>query len=216
MTKLRDLTGFRFNRWHVIERAPNDRHRNTRWHCRCNCGTLRIVNGANLTRGLSPSCGCLRKENNTKRLTTHGLAKSRIYKRWADMIQRCHNPALSCYPRYGGRGITVCKEWRESFAAFYAEMGEPPAKGMTIDRINNDRGYEPGNCRWSTPKEQANNTRRNHLLRLGDETLTLIQWAKRLNLSRDTIVHRLKLGWPIERVLSPVKYHSSGKPLPPP
>jgi hypothetical protein len=132
------------------------------WLCRCECGTLTIVDGTALRLGNTRSCGCLNLESLRGR-ARHGKARgghSRVYRIWNAMKQRCHNPNQPHFPRYGGRGIAVCDEWRKSFDAFYAHMGDPPSLDHSIDRIDNDLGYQPGNCRWATDSEQMKNRRK--------------------------------------------------------
>lgn len=132
----------------------------------------------------------------------HGLSYSSEYGIWKHVCGRCLDPKEAGYENYGGRGITVCDEWRTSFSAFYRDMGPRPSKSHSIDRINNDGHYTPENCRWATPTEQCNNTRKNTFLTFGGETMTWTQWARKLDISRETIVYRVQQGWPIERVLS--------------
>ena len=132
------------------------------WSVRCDCGTEKEMTASQL-QGQTVSCGCHRNAVATKRLTTHGKAAggnahTRVYRIWNAMKQRCQNPNQPHYERYGGRGITVCDRWQK-FAEFYADMGDPPTDQHSIDRIDNDRGYEPGNCRWATLIEQAQNKR---------------------------------------------------------
>lgn len=118
------------------------------------------------------------------------------------MIDRCHNGRSKDCARYGGRGIVVCQRWRASFDAFLADMGRRPAAVLSIDRIDNDKGYEPGNCRWATDSEQARNRRSNLLLTHRGETLPLIVWAQRTGIGRATIAHRVKAGWPVDEALT--------------
>jgi len=142
--------------------------------------------------------------------TRHGEApaggSSAEYRVWQGMLTRCRNPRRQNYPHYGGRGITVCAEWSTSYAAFLQDVGRRPTAHHSLDRIDNTRGYEPGNVRWATAKEQAHNTRRNRQLTARGVTLPLCDWARRLGVDRMTITRRLKLGWTVEAaVLTPPK-----------
>ena len=202
MTKKNDLLGQRFIRWTVIAEAAANTNGQSMWLCRCDCGTERAVLAMNLRRGLSPSCGCKRKDNNRERLTTHGLHGCRAYRIWVNMIQRCHSPQNPSFPRYGGRGVTVCDEWRGSFTAFIEDMGHPPSDDYSIDRIDNNGGYSAANCRWATAKEQCANRRSSRLITHNGETLPLVEWARRSGLHHMTISDRILRGWPLERALS--------------
>jgi len=159
--KFIDITGHRFGRLIALE--PVDRER---WRFRCDCGTERIAYKSNVRRGLTHSCGCLRREVTITRRTSHGHTrngiKSKSYKTWESMLERCYNPNNKQFKDWGGRGITVCNRWRHSFENFYADMGEKPV-GKLLDRINNDGNYEPGNCRWATWKQSGGNRRPAHL-----------------------------------------------------
>lgn len=130
------------------------------WKCQCDCGSVSNVKSANLRSGQSKSCGCLRKENGIKANTKHGMSNSPEIHIWHKMIKRCTNPKDPAYKNYGGRGITVCDRWLGSFEAFYEDMGPRPHKDLTIERVDNDKGYCPENCKWETRKENNRNVRK--------------------------------------------------------
>ena len=159
-----DLTGMKFDR--LTARWPagrqGKRHPSIMWLASCDCGRLTVVGGSRLRSGNTKSCGCRNSEVAEARVLIHGHGRhddlSPEYRTWKAMRQRCMNPRAKNYRHYGGRGITVCERWN-TFTNFLADMGPKP-KGRSIDRINNDGNYEPSNCRWATPKEQAKNTRK--------------------------------------------------------
>lgn len=136
------------------------------WLCKCECGKIKSIRQDHLRSGRTVSCGCHKVELSTKRLMTHGKSKTRTYRIWRDMINRCHYENYPERHLYGGRGIIVCDRWRFSFDNFIADMGEA-GDGLSIDRINTNGNYEPGNCKWSTPKEQALNRRKPEKQSLG-------------------------------------------------
>lgn len=158
-----DLSGTRFGRLFVIGRSDVVVRGHSTWVADCDCGRRVNVISNNLRRGLTRSCGCFAAEQASRLMTRHGYArKGRIateHKIWMQIIQRCRNPNDLSYKNYGGRGIRVCDRWANSFEAFLSDMGHRPSKLFSIDRINNDGNYEPGNCRWATAKQQAANRR---------------------------------------------------------
>lgn len=149
------LTSRRFERLTVVNRRGSDKNGHSLWECVCDCGNTVIISGTNLKSSHTTSCGCMNKEAITK----HGLRNSPEYQSWKAMIQRCTNPKAQGYEYYGGRGITVCSPWLNSFEEFYADMGLRPSNGYSIDRIDNNKGYYKENCRWATSAEQNKNKR---------------------------------------------------------
>lgn len=155
----KNIIGDRFGRMVVVRlHDPGASGRHASWECRCDCGKTSVAQGSKLANGNTKSCGCLRRELGIAANTTHGRARTPTYRIWVLMRYRCFNPKAKPYKYYGGRGITVCDRWL-SFQNFFDDMGERPS-GMSIDREDNDGNYEPGNCRWATPKEQRANQRR--------------------------------------------------------
>lgn len=198
--KIEDLTGQKFGKWTVLEFSHVAPRGRAVWLCRCECGTERKVYAYNLNSGASTSCWCSKN--------IHGMAGKPIYKAWVQMKQRCYNPHDPQFHNYGARGIAVCNSWRESFAAFLADMGERPI-GTTLDRIDNDGPYAPDNCRWATDREQCRNTRQNHVIEHDGQSHTVIEWSEISGLAQHVIRSRLRLGWSIEDALTrPVRQHS--------
>lgn len=184
--------------------------------CKCDCGNSVYIDSSSLLNGNTKSCGCINRELVTYRNTTHGMSKERIYSIWAGMISRCENPGDSMnYMNYGGRGISVCKEWSESFMSFYTwSMEHGYAGDLSIDRIDNDGDYCPENCRWTTVKEQARNRRSNINVEYKGEVKTLKQWSEEYGVEYSTLHSRYKyLGWDFEKaLLSPVVHKVDGRP----
>lgn len=203
MSGLIDITGQRFGRLVVLCRIPSDSTAGgtvrTRWKVLCDCGNLIETRGHNLRSGDTKSCGCLIQDVLAERNHKHGHCSTRTYRIWLNMKQRCNNPANKNWADYGGRGIRICERWRD-FSAFFLDMGEAPAWG-SIDRINNDGGYEPGNCRWATQRQQCQNTRRNRFIEFNGEIKPLSEWARDLGVHIATLHYRVN-HWALERALS--------------
>lgn len=189
----RDLAGFRSGRL-VVVRPLTWASKYLRWLCRCDCGrTAEVPDQCLLRAKATQSCGCLRDERTAARCRTHGMTNSPTYQSWCSMITRCENQNRRHYASYGGRGILVCERWRHSFEAFLADMGERP-KGTTLDRINNDGNYEPGNCRWATSKQQANNKRKSVRVVVDGTEETIPDLASKNGLSMYTLYQRRRRG----------------------
>lgn len=205
MPSVRDWASVRQGNLLVIRQVDTRSDGQSMWECRCDCGATCIKSSGNLRQGIkscSTRCGISR--SNRKR-AKHGLARSKEWRAWCAAKQRCHNPKNPQYENYGGRGITMCKKWRGSFAAFIDHIGLAPSGKHTLDRINNDKGYEPGNVRWVTATEQLNNTRRNRYVFLGDRKLGLGAAAKEFGLTYACVNARVRRGLTGWDVVSPVK-----------
>lgn len=190
MPRYIDLTGQKFNRLTFLNPVPEMRNRN--WELLCECGNTTRAQAGNVTSGHTRSCGCLQIEVRT----THGRSKSPEYEAWANMTGRCRNPKHTGWKYYGARGILVCEEWlgRGGFDVFIAHIGERPHKGLSIDRIDNERGYEPGNVQWATIDQQARNKRSNHWIEINGERKLLRDWAEIYDIDETTIIHRIERG----------------------
>jgi hypothetical protein len=203
--KLIDRTNQKYGKLTVISRAPDATikggQKRIMWRCLCECGAETIVGAANLANGHTKSCGCKVREACSKSFKRHGQTETKAYRAWCLMKTRCTNPSVSTYVNYGARGIKICDKWFNSFEAFLSDMGHPPSPTHSLDRINSDGNYEPGNCRWSDPYEQSNNRRNNNRYTLGDKTMNESQWARELDLSVSALRCRIK-NWPLEKALS--------------
>jgi len=202
--KPQNLTGNVYNRLTVLKQEA--RHvlpsgwPKAKYFVRCECGKEFSIFATSLTSGKAQSCGCLSKELLSERFKTHGLSKTQIRGVWSAMLERCRNKRHKQYMNYGGRGITVCERWYD-LANFVADMGERP-KGLTLDRVDNNKGYSHENCRWATKLEQARNTRGNRLFTINGVTKCLSAWCGEYKIHKCTVRGRLTAGWPIELALT--------------
>lgn len=200
--KVKDLAGHKYGQWTVLQYAgiaPNSRK--AAWLCECTCGTRRNITSSNLKSALS--CGCGRREKTILRNTTHGRARSPEHTTWCAMKSRCYNQNEPGYVDYGGRGISVCDRWKDSFASFLSDMGLKPFPEASIGRIDNDGNYEPNNCRWETHGQQARNTRRTRRIAIGNDSKCFSDWAKEAGVTPSTFSNRVDANWSADDLLLP-------------
>lgn len=204
----------------LIDITPTGR---TIWFCQCACGGTVSARSDHLRGGVTKSCGCLEQERRERKFTPkpkkrresratggttkirHGMSYSSLYRVWQHMTKRCRNPKDDHYPSYGGRGIIVCDEWRHSFQTYHDYVTRLPDYGKesyTLDRIDNNGDYEPGNVRWATKTEQARNTRQNQMITFDGKTQCISAWAVEIGMNRKTLDKRLKSGWSVEMTLT--------------
>lgn len=216
MPNFMDLTGKVFGRLTVIQRVTASESRNVKatiWECRCQCGTTKSIRAGSLRSGETRSCGCLYIESHTRHghssRDRRGKVRSREYVVWLGMINRTTNENSAGYSEYGGRGISMCERWRNSFEAFLDDMGPRPSSRHSLDRINVDGNYEPGNCRWATPLAQMRNTRWNRNITWMGKTQCLQAWANELGMSSKLLSERLRTGWSVDAAFTTPKIPNS-------
>ena len=186
------IIGKRFGRLLVMELDHVGKRGETWWKCKCDCGNDKIICRGGLTSGDNISCGCYHKEHNHEFNKKHGLTSHPLYTIWSGMVQRCHNKNASNYYRYGGKGISVCSEWKNDFKKFYDwAIGNGYAEGLSIDRKDNSKGYCPENCRWSNIQEQANNRTNNRYVTFNGVTHTLSEWSRITKVNIETLRYRI-------------------------
>lgn len=198
-SKVQDISGLHFGRWTVL-RFLGREGTTSYWLCRCECGIETRVGARNLKNGTSTSCGCWMREKAAARNRTHGYAGRPEYQAWEGLIARCTRVKHKSYANYGGRGITVCERWRK-FENFIVDVGPRPISKRTpytLERVDNSKGYEPGNVIWAIYKKQARNRRNNHLVTYSGETRCLAEFIEILGLDGERVRSRLKRGWTIE------------------
>lgn len=199
MSRRMELTGMTFGRLTVLGfNGITETKKVSTWLCQCACGNMRIARGSNLKSGITKSCGCLKTEVNKSR-SHHGMSKTRTFRIWGGMLNRCHNKNSPLYENYGGRGIAVCERWK-SFNNFLADMGEVP-KGLSIERLDNNANYCPENCVWADVKVQGRNRRTNRFITFNGQKQCLKAWSEQLGISHMALSSRLKI-WPIDRALT--------------
>ena len=200
-----DLTGERFGRLTVVRQEGKNRQGCYLWLCECDCGNPKIVNGAELRRGNVSSCGRLNRELARDRLVKHGYSRTKLYSEWLIMRRRCRDDGSYNSMKYAQRGIKVCDSWRndfQSFADYVSHLPHFEEPGYSLDRIDNDGDYEPGNVRWADATTQANNRRNNVRITYAGETHTMDEWARLLGIPYSRLQWRFYNGWSIEKVLS--------------
>lgn len=205
----KDITGQRFGR--LVALGPVALDSCVRWLCQCDCGNTAVVSGHELrrreteSRSRTKSCGCLRREASAQRLRTHGMWGKRIYGIWRGIIDRCTNPNIHNFADYGGRGVIICEEWRHDFQAFHAYVSRLPnyaKKGFSIDRVDNEGSYVPGNVRWATQAEQNRNRRISRMITYQGKTQCLQAWEEEQGFRKGTLQQRLDRGWATERAMT--------------
>ena len=175
------------------------------WQCRCPCGTEFQAAGTYLRSGKAHGCNQCSKKRVIRAITKHGAIGTREYVTYSAMKSCCYNPKDKRYDRYGGRGITICSRWMESFNNFLSDMGQKPSKEHSIERLEVDKGYEPGNCIWATLSEQANNRSNNTRIEINSVTKNLTQWSRETGVCRTVILRRMKRGLSGEALVAQTK-----------
>lgn len=198
-----DITGRRFGMLTAVEEAGRTPSLAPVWWCICDCGTRKQIIKTSLVGGKATSCGCEFKKRMSVRVTTHGLSRSKTYKLWQSMVDRCKNPLNKAYKNYGGRGIRVCDRWLK-FEGFYSDMGDRP-DGLTLERVDNDGDYCLENCRWASYKEQLRNTRRNRFIEYSGESRCIAEWAEILGVNQSLLRRKIEK-LPLDIAMDPSKW----------
>lgn len=198
--KLQDFTGLKFGRLSVISRSEN-RGKHVRWSCVCECGKFTAVSSTHLKTGHTKSCGCVRNDicsSRGKAMAKHGMWNSPEWNAWKSMKDRCLRKTNEKYPIYGGRGITVCDEWIGSFNDFFAHVGLRPSSSHSLDRIDSNKGYEPGNVRWADIFQQNNNKRTNVTVDVDGVLMTAAQVSRHFGITNRAALYRISRGLPLD------------------
>lgn len=206
-----DYIGLRSGRLVIISFHHKTKSNHKYFICKCDCGKEVIVRGSSIVQQKTKSCGCLAKEKSKERGTKHGMFGTRIYRIWSGIKRRCYDPKVSAYKWYGGKGINYCKEW-ESFSNFYEWAKNNGYKdNLTIDRIDVNGNYCPENCRWIDDTEQARNRSNNKIIEYNGEKHCLSEWSEIYNINYETLLTRIRRGFPFEEVLNHEKYKQYNK-----
>lgn len=211
MCKRESLVGRKFGRLTITAEQAGHNRKNARVLCLCDCGVTCWRDRGNVRRGATRSCGCYKRERIMPLRRTHGMFGTAEYRAWAAIKTRCYNQKSKDFPRWGGRGITVCDRWLHSFMAFYEDMGPRPEGATSIDRKDSNGPYSPDNCRWATWADQARNTGQNVWVMFGGERTKLVDLAAKYGVRSADLRRRLRLGWSIEKAIgAPIKHcHAS-------
>lgn len=186
-----ELAGMKFGR--LVAKSVRVSNGKRLWLCACRCGGSKSADASALVSGRVTSCGCAKSK--------HGRSGSPTYHVWHSMKRRCYDPNREGFHRYGGRGLTYCARW-EKFENFLKDMGEKPSRSCSLERIDNNKGYTPSNCRWATAKEQARNRSDNKLVTFNGKTACVMEWAERLGMPFTTLSNRLLRGWTVQRAMT--------------
>jgi len=197
--RFKDLRNQRFGKLLALEPIKKSYDANYYWLCICDCGKEKTILSSNLVRGISTTCGC-GKIKLGEVTTKHGMTKTRIFKIWAGIRKRCNNSKCESYKHYGGRGIVISEKW-DNFIDFYNDMKEGYADDLSLDRIDPNGNYEPGNCRWATSKTQNRNRRNNNVITFNNESKTLSEWAELSGNNYTVINYRIRKGWDVEKAI---------------
>ena len=200
-----DLIGQKFGKLTVVVKLSKNKHGEMTWLCKCDCGKERTATSNKLTHGYTISCNSCRYKRVAEKNKQRGHKPIRLWNIYNHMIKRCYDIKEAMFYRYGGRGIKVCDEWKESFIHFRTwALENGYSDNLSIDRIDNDGNYSPENCRWTTGEVQANNRSTNLLITYNGVTDTLANWSKRTGIKSGTIQSRLYHGWPTEKLFIPI------------
>lgn len=211
-SRYEDISRQRFGRLTVLSVEGRNGRKAIVWKCICECGNVHFATTWSLKGGSVSSCGCYKIERNLVAKRVHGHASRQgttEYRSWQSLKSRCCNPSSPYFSDYGGRGITVCDQWKDSFLTFLADMGRKPTPKHTIERKNNDGNYEPGNCKWATVVEQANNRRSSKFIVVGGVRMTISQCSRQYGIKMKTLWDRLQAGWDANEAATRMVYRAS-------